>query len=107
MASEAARVAGFPEALLAGRNEAGRDGIAHNLFLKYKCLRRVLWQGFHVANYPAILALSACITVECASAKALKCHSSNAGQRVCFLMMAPQAEKGVTLQQPSQVLGKQ
>ena len=97
MASEAARVACFPKALFTGRNEAGRDGIAHNLFLKHKLLGRVLWQGLHIADDSAILALSACIPMEFASANALKCHTSHAGQRLCFLMMAPQAEKCVTL----------
>jgi hypothetical protein len=59
--SKAARVAGFPEALLAGWDKAGRDGIPDNLPLKDKLLGRVLWQRLHIAHHTAILSLTPCM----------------------------------------------
>lgn len=60
VAGEAARVRGFSEALLAGRQEAGRDGVADNLSREHKALRLILRQWLHVAYHPSILPLAAC-----------------------------------------------
>ena len=96
VASEAARVACFPEALLAGRNEAGRDGIAHNLFLKDKLLGRVLRQGLHVADHPAILALSACIPNRVGLNKGIDMSLVLRKTAPAGLKVAPEAERGAT-----------
>ena len=87
--SEAPRVAGFPEALLAGRDEAGRDGVSDNLSLKDKFLGGVLWQRLHVAHHTTILSLATCMH----QASLLKPHSGNSND------LRPYALKLVLLHQ--------
>ena len=60
VASEAARVAGFPEALLAGRDEARRDGIPDNFPCENDLLGLIIRQRLHVAHYAPVLPLPTC-----------------------------------------------
>lgn len=62
MIDEAASVAGLPEALFAGRQEGGRDGVAEHLVAEHDLLwgfwvDLFCWQGLYVAHDARILAL--------------------------------------------------
>ena len=80
---EAARVAGLPEALLAGRDEARRDGIPDNLPRKDELLGFVLRKRLHVAHHTPILPLPTCVVMLALSCCALL-RSQRRGRCPCW-----------------------